>query len=109
MGQLLYNGKWAIDPDTELDYIIDYRMMEVEGRQLQQVTVDEVYLDLEQAAAVLAAGSSGHAGPPFPRLMQIGRRTFCPIADFMARAAKKTAKSSRVFKVILQLLTVWFF
>jgi hypothetical protein len=95
MGQLLYSGKWAIEPNVEVDYIINYQYaME------QRVSVDEVFLDLEQAAAVLAGGSSTAAAVPvFSRVLNIGDRAYCPIEDFMARAARKTAKSSRVFKV----------
>ena len=98
MGQLLYNGKWLVEPNTELDYIINFKMTAAddERRQLQQVSVDEVYLDLDQAERVLKAGPPG---PPFSRVVDFGGRHFCPIVDFMARAAKKTAKSSRVFKV----------
>jgi len=97
MGQLLYSGKWAIEPSTELDYIINYTI----DRSEQHVSVDEVYLDLEQATAVLAAGSAVVQPSPanFQRILRLGDRDYCPIAEFMARAARKTAKSSRVFKV----------
>ena len=96
MGQLLYSGKWTVEPNIELDYVINYTM-DQERLLEQDVSVDEVYLDLEQAAAVLAVGAVAVA--PFPRVMRIGERAYCPIADFMARAARKTAKSSTVFKV----------
>jgi hypothetical protein len=80
-----------------MDYIINYRYAMEKNEQ--RVSVDEVFLDLEQAAAVLSGGDSSLAVPVFQRVLNIGDRAYCPIEDFMARAARKTAKSSRVFKV----------